>query len=400
MKLKCGSYSVSIRDFSLFIAFFLIYIGQCDAVDQYGSMLTYVGLFIALLSSYVGFLRKINRIRIIKDLSELLLLLALLSIGILRQNIIYTKKIILVLSYFITVSIFVFGGYWVKNIKAMRIASYGMLTALIFGIILSLITNNDIFMLTSEGILKIGLTGGFGHKNSFSVSLLAIFTGFYLFYTGEEKNRKERLLLFALGVLIFLTASRTGWIMLLMMLMASNWKVINKVAPHTRFLFVILLLGGGIFVSMIFIHTIVMNSTTFSHRLHGIMSYLNLYGNDISKLMLGSGEIVYRDTNSYLNNLWKLVGGTGSFEMGFFQILVKNGLIGLLAYIFMLTKSIINLKKTKNIYVQSMVISIILPLFVSIFVEIYIAQIIYPYTTFTWCIISCFNQRVAREKES
>lgn len=398
MKLKWNSYTISIQNFLIFIAFFLIYIGQCDAINQYSSMLTYAGLAIVLIISYVEFLRKKNRNRIIGNLSELLFLLILLSIGIMTQNIVYMKKIVLILSYFITVSVFVFGGYWLKDIKEMRIAVYGMGAALILGIILSLITNNNIFMLTSEGILKYGFTGGFGHKNSFSVSLLTIFAGFYLYYIGEKKSRKTCLLLFALCVLIFFTGSRTAWIMLFIMLASSNWKIINKVTPHTRFLLVTILIGGGILVSIIFVHTVVMNSTTFSHRFHGIMSYLNLYRDDISKLMLGNGEIVYRDNNNYFNNLWNLVGGNGSFEMGLFQIIVKNGLIGLLAYIYMLAKSIIYLKKTKNIYVQSMVLSMVLPFFISVFVEIYITQIIYPYTVFTWCIISCFNQWLAREK--
>ena len=122
MKLKWNSYTISIQNFLIFIAFFLIYIGQCDAINQYSSMLTYAGLAIVLISSYVEFLRKKNRNRIIGNLSELLFLLILLSIGIMTQNIVYMKKIVLILSYFITVSVFVFGGYWLKDIKEMRIA--------------------------------------------------------------------------------------------------------------------------------------------------------------------------------------------------------------------------------------------------------------------------------------
>ena len=81
-------------------------------------------------------------------------------------------------------------------------------------------------------------------------------------------------------------------------------------------------------------NNIILRFSTYAYRFRGLLNYLNYYNGDSFHMILGNAESFYDKSNSYVMAVRSTTGYDGSLEMAWLNILIKSGLLGVLAYAF------------------------------------------------------------------
>ncbi|WP_270510798.1 hypothetical protein [Megamonas funiformis] len=372
----------------IFIISFLLMISSSLYLSEIGinSSLLYLGYFLILLKIYKSLLK--SKEVIYTQFFQVLLIVFLLSIGILIQNLEIKQKIMLVLAYFLMASFTILGKYFLKSIDDLKIVSYAILMGYIIVCVLSLIVGTSIIASVGEGVFSFGLTGGMGHKNIVAASLLVGLISIYTYIILGKKRNFDMYLVYIYILLIFLSGSRTIWIMTIIFFIISNMYIIKNLSKLKRYIFKFIITLLSIIIISIVIKYVLLESQNYLFRLLGVISFWDLHKDDYYHLVFGFSEIVYNSSNSYFENVWSLTEGIGTFEMGFLNIIARMGIIGFVGYVVLFNIILKKAKKIENIKKRYILYGIVYTMLFSGFVELYIVSVQYVYTIMTLCIIS------------
>lgn len=372
----------------IFIISFLLMISSSLYLSEIGinSSLLYLGYFLILLKIYKSLLK--SKEVIYTQFFQVLLIVFLLSIGILIQNLEIKQKIMLVLAYFLMASFTILGKYFLKSIDDLKIVSYAILMGYIIVCVLSLIVGTSIIASVGEGVFSFGLTGGMGHKNIVAASLLVGLISIYTYIILGKKRNFDMYLVYIYILLIFLSGSRTIWIMTIIFFIISNMYIIKNLSKLKRYIFKFIITLLSIIIISIVIKYVLLESQNYLFRLLGVISFWDLHKDDYYHLVFGFSEIVYNSSNSYFENVWSLTEGIGTFEMGFLNIIARMGIIGFVGYVVLFNIILKKVKKIENIKKRYILYGIVYTMLFSGFVELYIVSVQYVYTIMTLCIIS------------
>ena len=372
----------------IFIISFLLMISSSLYLSEIGinSSLLYLGYFLILLKIYKSLLKS-KEVRY-TQFFQVLLIVFLLSIGILIQNLEIKQKIMLVLAYFLFLFFTILGKYFLKSIDDLKIVSYAILMGYIIVCVLSLIVGTSIIASVGEGVFSFGLTGGMGHKNIVAASLLVGLISIYTYIILGKKKNFDMYLVYIYILLIFLSGSRTIWIMTIIFFIISNMYIIKNLSKLKRYIFKFIITLLSIIIISIVIKYVLLESQNYLFRLLGVISFWDLHKDDYYHLVFGFSEIVYNSSNSYFENVWSLTEGIGTFEMGFLNIIARMGIIGFVGYVVLFNIILKKAKKIENIKKRYILYGIVYTMLFSGFVELYIVSVQYVYTIMTLCIIS------------
>jgi hypothetical protein len=130
--------------------------------------------------------------------------------------------------------------------------------------------------------------------------------------------------------------------------------------------------AGGIAVYLL----VVKSSSTYGYRFRGVRNYLNYAKGDWFHLIFGNAEMAWSGAGAhYVQTIQKTVGWDGTYEMGFINTLIKNGVLGLGGFAVMYVHLIrVTLKSKKSEFCR-MNLTLLSVLLVSALVESFVCNI-------------------------
>lgn len=374
---------IRISSIYVFLGFFFISIAIFKGFDKtvWEDALLYIGYLFIMIPSYIYILAKGGK-ALINKLCLIVLIWGLMSFGVLVKNIDIVKKTEVLLSYFIIVSLMVNSDEIINEPGKLRICSYAILLSLFIGFLMSLIMGIQWYTIPTEG-LSYAFNAGMGHKNYVGGAALAALTGFYI-SNYYKRMRGYRALMLISVILIFISGSRTVWVMALVaLLVISSKRLIRFVQRHKFFCcgLALILLATGMYLIQFY-------SQSFYFRFMGLVDYIMKYLSDWKLFLIGNADVVYASERTYQLNLISAFGGMGTTEMGILNILVKSGVIGLLSYLVYFIFCFRSINKTSDWDILKIGLFIIMPMVASSFSEPFIVNVKLVYTVFVWCAMS------------
>ena len=300
----------------------------------------------------------------------------------------------------------IFSRFYLNGYKYMRDAAYGMFFGVIANTLICLITNTTVLEPIYDNILFIplryGFTGGMQMKNMLSTTALASFMGIIFYYRHEEKKNIDLVMLFILTLLQIISISKGGLIFFVLFIILELFdkeksKIFEKKftlglkVVITCMIFVLIIIGGYFTYN-----NFLKKSYTYGFRIRGIENYIDMVKKDKFHLFFGYAEMAFADkSKTYMANIrgFLLSKGYydawgGSYEAGFINTLIKNGILGLIGffiiYIWIIKKALSLNRRREKI----LIIGILIILLVSSLVESYVCNIhqifgIFCYLTMT-----------------
>ena len=320
---------------SIFLSFFLITAGNAQylSLSNWGANLQYLGYLILLTKIFINFY-KYDKEKI-KLVSYYFIVVFLFNIGIVIQNMDLGAKVRLVMTTVVIATVAILSQNLLRNYTAINIACMAILMAIMFTTILSVVTHTSLTNIAVEGIgSSFGFNGGLQHKNALGEDALISLIGLY-FCKGKTKYKKiNRYLMLICVLLIILSNARECYIwfgIFVLYELIYNLKFVSKVQKS-----VFVLVSGTLVITIgifLFRH-ILANSGSYGMRTQGLINYLNMYSNNRFVMLFGNAPMAWRNSGlSYEENIRSVTGWNGTVELALLNILVKNGVIGLIGYI-------------------------------------------------------------------
>ena len=396
----------------IFTTFMLLVLSEALFFQKNGinTIANFISCFILSIGVFVTFITNIikqkkYKFKLFLTIILFLIIFGLIVIGAFFQSTSLIAKARIIYPALILTTVMILSKNYLNSFQLIRSASYGIFAGLLLSTTLAIINNISVLEVAHESLFNYGLNGGLQYKNYFAASLLASFIGIMLYCYKNKFNYFDIVLMIIITGLIFMSASRGTYLLFASFIIILFFDFIkNKIKKLSlnkkvfiTILFTILILTGIVF-AIIF----VLNSGTYLYRIRGVNNYLNYYKDDLFHLVLGNSEVVFRGSSDvYVDILRSTIEGyNGSFEMGFINVLIKNGILGLIGYFIAYMYMIINLvKNKKNIFLG---IGILIVLLMSSFVEAYVCSIhaifgIYCYLVITG--LSTCNSKKIKEDD-
>ena len=374
MRLKKKSIFVS-------IALFLIIVCRTKICFDLGidNYINYLGMLLLLYYGYTNGINKDKR----NCVKKLCVVMVFFSFGILCQNLPVLMKINFLLSMFILASVAIVPNSLINNIVQIRTI---VAVSLLFSTTVSLVFGHTVTTLAVEGLWRYGFDAGMTHKNYFAYIPLAMVVIEYIQYL-LKKNTSSILWMIIWISLIISSNSRSSWLILTMVVVAicMTFIKISKRAIKITLIFISVLL---LLLLSQFYGVLADMSETFAYRWRGILNYANYIGIDYYHLLCGNAEMAFDSSGaSYEENIRSAVGWDGTVEVAYLNIIIKNGLIGLVGY-FMIFKVYINqIFNLHNIKIKIMMYAYLVAFLVSGLFEAFVGDIKLPFSMLSYLIL-------------
>lgn len=380
------SLEIKRNDLLVFISFFLITIGEGTFIlSEFGYKIEYVGYFILICLTLIT---NINRRQFLRRLPFIIIILVSLCFGIITKDIINTTKYTLIISMVMLAFIAIYSDTLFTTPQRVKSIGYAVFCGgIITGIIGVLTGTLGLRWSTYDSFVGIVFPCGFRVKNYAGAVWLSSFICLYIYnlLIGKKIN-KSILLLFT--VLIIITGSKGSLILLLLFLLIMNIDLIKMLGARYKKIipFFLVLLGIGIFYYLVVY--VFPNIRTMAYRLNGVTQYLEIMSKNLSNLFLGSADIAYANgAENYTNTMRSYIGWSGSMEVAYLNILIKNGLIGFIGYYLIFRRYINQIKK--NYTINSKIVTCLIIVFlISGFVETYIVTLHIVLGPVFYCLLS------------
>lgn len=260
----------------------------------------------------------------------------LFALGILVQSLTWMTKFSLIFTIIVIVfSAIIFEGFLI-SFKDIRNLSYAILYGVVISFVLAICTGIGLFD-GSEGTL--GFNGGILFKNYFGSDVLAVFIGLFLNAKYGCKYRLDKYVMAVCVILIFLSMSKGAIMLFFFFLFAFSLDKVRKIKREQRnkILFIIAVV---VMISSVFFYVnYAMNIDTYMYRIRGLLNYLDYYEEHIYYMVFGSAEMAYEKDVPYVDAIRSTVGWDGTLEFAWLNILIKNGLLGVVGYIIIFIRS-------------------------------------------------------------
>lgn len=373
------------------VAFFVTTIGNSSFLTKKGldEIVTYLGISLLLFGIIISRFKNRHTNKQIHRISFRLFLIVefFFSIGILMQNIDIILKIKLLLTMFFVVAFALLADDFIDSLENVRQAAYGVLYGTLITTGFAIIGRESLTSIAVEGAMSSGFNGGLQHKNYFACAMLAVFSAFYLYDKyGKKRKSNKRIMVISLALLI-ISNSRGALIMTFVFVVASHYDALLKIKARHRGLFIFTICGSAVIGAALIYSFVISDSASYMIRMKGLMTYINLYKNDLFHMWYGNAEMAWKNGN-YVNNVRAVIGWDGTVELSFLSILVKNGIWGYFGYVIIFLFYIKKGLSIDNWKIKSMILSLSLSLLSSALVENYITNTHVIYGIFNYCIIS------------
>ena len=379
------------RQFWIFFAFFLLTIGNSAYLIQIqkNSIIEYLGNAILMLTIWYCIMIMKNHLLQIKKMIKFSVISIFFLAGLLVQEMKISITIRLSFTMLAIATFAVLSSRLFSTYLNLRLAAYAIFVGILVACVLAMVNNVTVFSGIIEGSMSSGFNGGLEHKNFFAADLLASFSGIYLYYKNVERKRIDLIVMIIEIVMLVLSFSRGGYILLAFYLFLLNYEKIKKIRKDQRkilVLFICILIAFGAYY---FYDAIASNSETYMYRIRGLLNYLNYCSGDWFHIVFGNAQLAYSsDDLSYVYKIRSVVGWDGSLELSVLNILIKNGIIGLVAYIYIIFYACKNAGRINNWSVKSIYIAYLYTFILSGFVESYWSNIHVVYCAFSYIFVT------------
>lgn len=352
----------------------------------------YLGYLLLLCGIITSYLKLPNAYKIGININ-LAITFPFFSIGILLQPMGLSLKIRLLLTMLIIALSALASDGLMQSFEDMRIGAYGLLTGEMLVLLLSLFTKTRVFSNVDEpmGLLALGFDAGMSHKNYFAMILMASFSVVYMYRKYAQKKLVDLIVLFMEGFLLFLSHARAVWLLTIMFLLIM---FMDKIKVNIKLNKLLMLIGFSVFfvatiVAVLWIYqNVLKRSGTYVSRISGFTSYWFMYcENDTFHRIFGNAATFF-GTDNYSDNFRKLMNYDGAVDMAILNILIKNGLMGLVGYFFVFGRIIKQAIQTNSRNLRVCSFAIVLPMIVSMFSENCVSTISLSYAPFCYTVLA------------
>ena len=370
--------SISLKSISIFVSLFLLTIssslfikneGLTDSIEKVTFAILLSSLVISYLSAQSSYKKKyLNR--------ALFIIFVLFSIGIISQNLLVSRKLILLLTVYAILLASIFGEKYLNSINLLRLASYSIFWGSILVYLLA-IFNELKTTGSTAGILGsiFSFNGGVVFKNYFGGNMLSIFIGIYISRQCGKKCFSDIILLVLTVLGIVISGSFGSYLLLIVFFCMMQAKYFKKLQKLKRDIFIFFLILLGITVCWYFYQEIALNISTYQYRVKGVINYYNYIIDRPFELWFGNDDLTVNTGSNYVSSFRRIFGYDGTMEFALLNIVIKNGLIGLIGYIYIFIRSFRIALKSSNWTYKTAMIAIIVTMVASALVETYIQTI-------------------------
>ena len=387
------TFKISKRGFVIYLSFFIITLSESIFIKYKGyvDVLEYVGYGILLTTMSISFFKNKNPHEF-KNLTLFIITLLLASIGLWQQNISFNRLFILQFTVLAICLVSICSTNYLYSIKMVRGGAYAVLAGIAISSFLGLIGGYGIVDTISNNLgilgIPIGLNGGIVYKNYYAADLIIIYACLDIYRKFIGKVKADRLTQRLCIVLIFLSNSRGGIILLLIYLLCSNYSKIYKLSSKYRKIITYLFIVIGLFACYWIFNNVILQFSTYAYRFRGLINYLNYYEADSFHLIFGNAESFYDKNQNYVMAVRSTVGFDGSLEMAWLNILIKSGILGIISYIIIFVRMFWLQQKVKNKVISVGILAILITLLGSSLVEAYIQSIHCIYAVMSYLVIN------------
>lgn len=390
------------NEFMISIVFFLLTLAGSQFCYSVGitAIVEYITFFLLIALLFINRKKRgaAKRHKIDRYMSYIVLLL--LIIGLIVNVLPATRRIVLIFTM-VVIWMSVFWGYgMITSTKILRSISYAILNGVLLSMLLAVVSGETLIT-TSEGIFGFtsGFTGGIKYKNYFAADLIAIFMGLYFWGKKHGYKSIDKLTIaFVLVALVF-SGSRGGYAIFALFLIGTNFEKINKTSKNQRNI----LLLGCLFVFLIVFWTlyssIALKSATYSYRIRGLNNYITYFAGDTFHMLFGNSERFLTGDVDYVYAIRSTVGFDGSLEFAWLDVLVKNGILGVIGFIIIFIRYFRIMLRTNNKENKTLLLAVLLPLLGSSLVETYFQSVHAIFGIFCYLLLSSSMYTVGRERK-
>ena len=375
MKVKLNKYTW------IYISIFIITISESIFVNNRGldNIFEYIGYGILLIYIIISFFKKDNYVDKKGNFMFFIVILILSSIGLWFQDITKFRLFILEFTILAISMISVLSVNCMCSLDIIRGGAYAILIGIITSSLLGIIGGDGIIdnIKAGEGILGIslGLNGGIVFKNYYSADLLVIYISLYIYGKYIKQKSIDKLTKILCLILCVLSNSRGGLLLFAIFVISTNYSIIYSISKkYRKFIVLLAIIIIGLVTVNIF-NNIILGFSTYAYRFRGLLNYLNYYNGDSFHMIFGNAESFYDKSNSYVMAVRSTTGYDGSLEMAWLNILIKSGLLGVLAYAFIFIRMFKLALKANDKVISVGIMAITITLLASSLVEAYIQSI-------------------------
>lgn len=387
MKMKYSVYSIY-----LFLTILILTYSGCRGfVDtRYATWLEYVGysfLFLGIMWSFLKMKKRDRR----AAWKYVMILTPLFSIGIMVQDLSIARKVILLFTMAAIIIVTTLSENYLRGVGSFRYMAYGCVAGVLLAIVTCIIMGVPLFGVSVEGFMGIYTTfwGGIIDKNV-ATMMLAVIISLYIYGRQQRKFcNMDKITIAMAFVVLVMSNSRGAWIHFLVFFGMMNYKKLKSIKKSQRKIFalcaavILLIVGYEIY------ENIILRSSTYMFRYRGMMNYLEMFWTDPYHMWFGIAEMVYDKSLDYVYQVRSITGWDGSLEMAWLNILIKNGLFGVIGFLIIFGRYFKSAVKMKDYDQKTYMLSIVVMMLITTLVATYIQTIhsllgIYAYLLMTY----------------
>ena len=380
---------------AVFLTVMLLIVSNSNWLAKQGieSLFEFGAYFVMCSSVFFSFLcSKCSQKTLIGTIVTFIVVSVLFCAGIAVQGLsVFTR--LKLMATMVAISAVILAEGYINSWDTLRAGAYGILCGTAVTTLISLVTGVSVMEMVHDGFMSYGFAGGVQYKNFFGAFMLGSFMSLYFYNRYHRKHLMDGIVMVLELVLIFLSSARGTYIFLVVFLIVVNcdrvWAFARKKgleAVLKRFwqrlaLWQRVLLAGGVAVTVIagcvMVYLLVVSSSaTYGFRFRGVRNYLSYARGDWFHLLFGNAEMAWSGTGAnYVETLRMTLGLDGTYEMGFINTLIKNGIVGLVGFAVMYVHLIRVTVKSKNKVFCHMNLTLLSVLLVSALVESFVCNI-------------------------
>ena len=401
----------SCRKELLFLSFFLLTLGNSAYFISVGinRFVEYAGLLVLLMSITENCLFHLNRSLQGKVAVRAILLSVLFCLGLAVQELRLLKKLELIISMLILVFIMIASESYIRTFTHIRWASLGILAGCAGCTVIALLTGTGITTVALEGLGGFGFNAGMEHKNFFAYAVFASFTGLYLYYRYEKKTGWDFAILVVELLLMVVSNSRSVYIVLAVFFIAIYTErlfglaksLLNKIPEKYRKTFLVVAGIAGAAAVVVAVIVVLPKSGTYMYRVRGLLNFFKAYSTDAFHMVFGAADMAFANPElSYNENIRATIGWDGSTEMALLNMLIKNGILGVIGYVAVLSRPVAALVKTESWEHRIVLLVVVVPMLVSTLAETFVTNVHLVYGPYCYVVLTglCGMVRTRKKK--
>ena len=333
------------------------------------------------------------------SLAEFLIILALLSAGIFLGQMSVALKIRLFLTQLVLATAMVYGKLFLREIEDARILGYGLFGGLLVVFLGSLLFGADFYSNVDEGatsILSSGFNGGMLHKNYFAITLFISIVCLHINWLLRKRHFIDLIVIGFELFLLLLSHARSSWILLAIYTVTCAVYVLLKRRKEMAFrkyaaAFIVVMVAGAITYAVLY-SLFFARSMTYMARVNGLNNWIEYTKSNPIEYIIGNASVFFGSAESYYDHFRTITGYSGAVDMALVNILIKSGILGIMAYLIVLSIPILKAANASNKEMLFVSFSVAAPLVASTLSENVASTISLPYVISAFFLLGLSQQ--------